>query len=127
VLDNLPVGVMAAEAEGPVIAVDVTRVEAWRPRRVTTPGSWRARTRRLITGQDSELPRLAETMFRTLALGSSDTVAAAQQHADIVIRPVVERALATLTLADEEVAPTIDWSLAAERIQSVDNAAREES
>jgi len=41
--------------------------------------------------------------------------------------PVVERALATLTLADEEVAPTIDWSLAAERIQSVDNAAREES
>jgi len=42
-------------------------------------------------------------------------------------RPVVERALATLTLADEEVAPTIDWSLAAERIQSVDNAAREES
>jgi len=42
-------------------------------------------------------------------------------------RPVVERALATLTLADEEVAPTIDWSLAAERIQSVDSAAREES
>jgi len=59
---------------------------------VTTAGSWRARTRRLITGQDSELPRLAETMFRTLALGSSDTVAAARQHADIVIRPVVERA-----------------------------------
>jgi len=92
VLDNLPVGVMAAEAEGPVIAVDVTRVEAWRPRRVTPAGPWRARTRRLITGQDGELPRLAETMFRTLALGSSDTVAAARQHADIVIRPVVERA-----------------------------------
>ena len=42
-------------------------------------------------------------------------------------RPVVERALATLTLADEEVAPTIDWSIAAARIQAVDNAAREES
>jgi predicted acylesterase/phospholipase RssA len=31
-------------------------------------------------------------MIRTLAVGSSDTVAAARQHADIVIRPVVERA-----------------------------------
>ena len=91
-LDNLPVGVMAADPEGPVIAVDVTRVEAWRPRRVTPAGSWRARTRRLITGQDTELPRLAETMFRTLGLASSDTVAAARQHADIVIRPVVEGA-----------------------------------
>lgn len=91
-LDNLPVGVMAADAEGPVIAVDVTRVEAWRPRRVTPTGSWRARTRRLITGQDAELPRLAETMFRTLGLASSDTVVAARQHADIVIRPVVEGA-----------------------------------
>ena len=42
-------------------------------------------------------------------------------------RPVVERALATLTLADEEVAPTIDWGLAAARIQAVDNAAQEKS
>jgi len=42
-------------------------------------------------------------------------------------RPVVERALATLTLADEEVAPTIDWSVAAARQQAVDNAARENS
>lgn len=38
VLDNLPVGTMAADAEGPVIAVDLTRVEAWRPRSVTPPG-----------------------------------------------------------------------------------------
>jgi hypothetical protein len=40
-------------------------------------------------------------------------------------RPVVERALATLTLADEEVAPTIDWAVAAARQQAVDNAARD--
>lgn len=92
VLDNLPVETMAADAEGPVIAVDVVRTEAWRPRRVVPPRSWQARSRRLITGQDGELPRLAETMIRTLAVGSSDTVAAARQHADIVIRPVVERA-----------------------------------
>jgi NTE family protein len=92
VLDNLPVETMAADAEGPVIAVDVVRTEAWRPRRVVPSRSWQARSRRLITGQDVELPRLAETMIRTLAVGSSDTVAAARQHADIVIRPVVERA-----------------------------------
>jgi hypothetical protein len=42
-------------------------------------------------------------------------------------RPVVERALATLTLADEEVAPTIDWAVAAARQQSVDNTAREKT
>jgi len=42
-------------------------------------------------------------------------------------RPVVERALATLTLADEEVAPTIDWSVATARQQAVDNAAREKA
>jgi hypothetical protein len=41
--------------------------------------------------------------------------------------PVVERALATLTLADEEVAPTIDWAMAAATQQAIDNAAREES
>jgi NTE family protein len=91
-LDNLPVEAMAAAAEGPVIAVDVTRVEAWRPRRVVPSWSWRARARRLITGQDVELPRLAETMLRTLALASSDTVTAARQHADVVIRPVIDGA-----------------------------------
>ena len=42
-------------------------------------------------------------------------------------RPVAERALATLTLADEEVAPTIDWSVAAARQQAVDNAARKKA
>jgi predicted acylesterase/phospholipase RssA len=46
----------------------------------------------LISGQDAELPRLAETMLRTLAVGSSDTVAAARRHADVVITPAVERA-----------------------------------
>lgn len=38
-------------------------------------------------------------------------------------RPVVERALGTLTLADEEVAPAIDWAEATARQQAVDRAA----
>jgi NTE family protein len=91
-LGNLPVEAMAVAAEGPVIAVDVTRVEAWRPRRAVPSWSWRARARRLITGQDVELPRLGETMLRTLALASSDTVTAARRHADVVIRPAIDGA-----------------------------------
>jgi hypothetical protein len=38
-------------------------------------------------------------------------------------RPVVERALDTLTLADEEVAPAIDWAEATARQRAVDRAA----
>lgn len=36
---------------------------------------------------------------------------------------IVERALATLAFADEEVAPTIDWELAARRVAEADLAA----
>lgn len=39
-------------------------------------------------------------------------------------RPVVERALGTLALADAEVAPEIDWNEAFHRQQSVDRAAK---
>jgi predicted acylesterase/phospholipase RssA len=46
----------------------------------------------LLSGQRTELPHLAETMFRTLAVGSRDTVAAARHHADVVITPEVENA-----------------------------------
>lgn len=38
--------------------------------------------------------------------------------------PVVERALATLAMADEEVAPEIDWRLAQARQEAVDRAVR---
>ncbi|HJQ19698.1 MAG TPA: hypothetical protein VJ867_05055 [Gemmatimonadaceae bacterium] len=37
--------------------------------------------------------------------------------------PVVERALASLQLADEDVAPAIDWNLAAQRMREVDGNA----
>lgn len=38
--------------------------------------------------------------------------------------PVIERALGTLSLADEEVAPEIDWNEAFDRQQTVDQAAQ---
>jgi hypothetical protein len=41
--------------------------------------------------------------------------------------PVVERALASLALADEEVAPAIDWREAARRTAAVDDAATRRS
>jgi NTE family protein len=89
ILDNLPVETMAADAEGPVIGVDVTRTAIWRPRHERP--SLRARARRLISGQDTALPRLGETLLQTLALASNDTVTAARRHADVVITPAVER------------------------------------
>ncbi|MDQ6810474.1 MAG: hypothetical protein M3Z95_01065, partial [Actinomycetota bacterium] len=62
---------------------------AWHPRPAAGP-SWRARARSLISGQPMELPRLGETMLRTLAVGSRDTLVAGRQHADVVITPAVE-------------------------------------
>jgi predicted acylesterase/phospholipase RssA len=91
VLDNLPVATMARTGEGPVIAVDVTgRMGPFaRPRR---PGLERVGRplRRALTGGDAAVPRLGETMLRTLTVGSIDTVAAARLHADLVIAPEVE-------------------------------------
>jgi predicted acylesterase/phospholipase RssA len=66
VLDNLPVGEMAAAGEGPVIAVDVT-----------------------ARYDPSARAGIRETLLRTLVLGSSDTSAAAQAHADLVVEPDV--------------------------------------
>ena len=40
-------------------------------------------------------------------------------------RPVVERALASLALDDQDVAPEIDWRVASQRVASVDQSAAE--
>ena len=91
VLDNLPVATMARTGEGPVIAVDVTgrRGQFKRPQR---PGMARLGRpiRRALTGSEADIPRLGETIMRTVAVGSSDTVAAARLHADMVITPPVD-------------------------------------
>lgn len=91
VIDNLPVEPMARRGEGPVIAVDVSL----RDGKVTRTGRPRlepvkCHMRRLMTGSERPVPRLSETILRTIAMGSTDTVAAAMQHADIVISPRVE-------------------------------------
>jgi predicted acylesterase/phospholipase RssA len=91
VLDNLPVGTMASTGEGPVIAVDVTgRMGEFR--KPSRPGLARLGRpiRRYLTGTDAEVPRLGETIVRTVTVGSSDTAEAARRHADLVIQPQVE-------------------------------------
>jgi predicted acylesterase/phospholipase RssA len=91
VLDNLPVATMARSGEGPVIAVDVSgRIGQFK--RSGRPGVARLGRplRRALTGSDAEIPRLGETMVRTMTVGSIDTVAAARLHADLVITPRVD-------------------------------------
>ena len=91
VLDNLPVGTMARTGEGPVIAVDVTGGFG-RFQQTQRPGMARVSKpmRRLLTGSEAEVPNVAETLVRTLTVGSVDTVAAARLHADLVITPPVD-------------------------------------
>lgn len=91
VLDNLPVETMARTGEGPVIAVDVTGGFG-RFQQSRRPGLARLSRplRRLLTGTEAEVPGLAETIVRTLTVGSVDTVAAARMHADLVITPPVD-------------------------------------
>lgn len=91
VLDNLPVETMARNAEGPVIAVDVTGGRATAPQ--SGPRRWpgaAAACRRALTGRDAPIPYLGETIVRTLTVGSTDTAAAMQRHAHLVITPVVD-------------------------------------
>jgi predicted acylesterase/phospholipase RssA/CRP-like cAMP-binding protein len=91
VLDNLPVATMAFSGEGPVIAVDVTgRMEQLRPRSRPRLDRVGRSLRGALTGSEAEIPRLGETVLRTLTVGSIDTVAAAREHADLVISPEVD-------------------------------------
>ena len=91
VLDNLPVATMARASEGPVIAVDVTgRMGQFnRPARGAAVRLGKP-FRLALTGSETELPRLVETLVRTMTVGSIDTVAAARLHADLVITPQVD-------------------------------------
>jgi NTE family protein len=90
VVDNLPVSTMARRGEGPVIAVDVTGPvgQFKQPQRPRTARLGRP-LRRALTGSEHPIPSLGETIVRTIAVGSSDTVAAARLHAEAVITPDV--------------------------------------
>jgi predicted acylesterase/phospholipase RssA/CRP-like cAMP-binding protein len=92
VLDNLPVATMARSGEGPVIAVDVTGPIGGQLGRARRPGIERLRrqVRRMLIGSEAPLPRLGETIVRSVTVGSIDTVRAARLHADLVITPHVE-------------------------------------
>jgi predicted acylesterase/phospholipase RssA len=74
VLNNLPVDVMAATGEGPLIAVDVTARSDLSA--LTEPGA--------------PALTLRETLWRVTTLGSIDTAEAALRHADLVIEPVTD-------------------------------------
>ena len=91
VLDNLPVKTMSMWGEGPIIAVDVTG-QMGDFRRPVRPriAELKRPVRRLLTGSEEGLPRLAETIVRTVTVGSIDTAEAARRHADLVIQPEVE-------------------------------------
>src|SRR4051794_3656283 len=94
VLNNLPVDVMAASGEGPIIASDVSaryQPPALRPQRGRRQrtAALATRLRRWVTGTDVLLPGFGETVVRSILLGSVDTAEAAQRYADVVIEPSV--------------------------------------
>ena len=71
VLDNLPVTVMAAEAEGPIIASKANDSDAFMP----------------DPDEPLKPPLLVETLYRLILLGARDTVESARRHASVVITP----------------------------------------
>jgi NTE family protein len=90
VLNNLPVEPMAAMAEGPVIAVDVTaRFLPPRPRAGERPRArqWASHARRAVVGVETPLPRLKDTLARAIGIGSVDAVETARRRADLLITP----------------------------------------
>ena len=90
VLDNLPVEAMSRAQEGPVIASDVTSNDGrWAQARSTRHRSLRGHLRRALMGTDQVVPRVGETLLRTFTLGSADTAAAADAHADLLVSPDV--------------------------------------
>jgi predicted acylesterase/phospholipase RssA/CRP-like cAMP-binding protein len=91
VLDNLPVATMARTGEGAVIAVDVTGgVGRFQPPVRPRLAKLARPVRRALTGNEAEIPGLAETLVRTLTVGSVDTVESARLHADLVVTPQVD-------------------------------------
>jgi NTE family protein len=50
----------------------------------------KARLRTWLVGTGEPMPTFSETIIRSIVLGSVDTAAHAQRHADLVIAPRVE-------------------------------------
>jgi NTE family protein len=92
VINNLPVEIMARTGEGPVVAVDVgSRPTAAGHAQGGLADRVDRGLRRMLTGNEAYVPRLGETIVRTVMVGSSDTAAEARLHADLLITPEVEK------------------------------------
>jgi predicted acylesterase/phospholipase RssA len=72
-MDNLPSEAMAADREGPIIAVDATAPS----------------TRALPAGTDPPVPSLMETLYKVMLLSESDSDRR-RSFADLLIRPDYE-------------------------------------
>jgi predicted acylesterase/phospholipase RssA/CRP-like cAMP-binding protein len=90
VLSNLPVDLMAATGEGPVIAVDVsqrfdppTGLQPHPRRRLLKP----RRIEEWPWDDSRSLPSFTETLTRLVMIGSVDTREAGRQYADLLITP----------------------------------------
>jgi predicted acylesterase/phospholipase RssA len=91
VLDNLPVAAMARTGEGPVIGVDVGGKRGdFRKQHSPLVARMLTPVRRALTGSEAEVPRIGETIIRTVAVGSVDSAVAAAKDADLAISPDVD-------------------------------------
>ena len=89
--NNLPVDIMAADGEGPIIAVDVGGSGVMELNRLEPDelGLNGAAEEVLAWDEDRRVvpPGLGELLVRAVTLGSQDGAALAEQHAALVIRP----------------------------------------
>ena len=83
VLDNLPVDLLTARSEGPVVAVNIAMGGSARPRRpaVSAAGTPAPPPR------PARVPALGETLLRTMMIGSGGAVAAARGRGAMVVTP----------------------------------------
>ncbi len=88
VLDNLPIDVMAAAEEGPIVAVDVMRgfQASHGKRRLADETAWRGRLRqRPRPDSEPALPPIAETLTRATVLGSWRHIEAHRSQATLLV------------------------------------------
>jgi NTE family protein len=91
-LNNLPVNILAARGEGPVIASNLS-VQSGGDRSSASPAPrrrtrrWEAMVQGALTGSEAPALRLRETLMRALLLGSVDATRAAREKADVVVTP----------------------------------------
>lgn len=83
VINNLPAEAMTAESRGPVIGIDVSRREDFRP---VTRG-WLSRR---FLGEDWAAPSIAATLLRAGTVGSEAETQSSRDYVDLLIEPPLE-------------------------------------